>query len=69
MSLGDCSWAMTLEENSQHVNLCSVFLLLHLYVESVFIQTSTSSLQTLLSGSPLQIIPAASQGEDTEEAS
>lgn len=69
MSLGDCSWAMTLEQNSQQVNLCSVFLLLHLYVESVFIQTGTSSLQALLSGSPLHIIPSASQGEDTEEAS
>jgi len=64
MSLGDCSWAVTLEQNSQQVNLCSAFPLLHLYVETVFIQTSTSSFQVLLPGSTLQLILAASQGEN-----
>lgn len=64
MSLGDCSWAVTLEQNSQQVNLCSAFPLLHLYVETVFIQTSTSSFQVLLPGPTLQLILAASQGEN-----
>lgn len=65
MSLDDCSWAMALEQNSQQVKLCSIFPLLLLYVESVFIHTNTSSLQTL--GSPSLLLHAANQGGGTEE--
>lgn len=65
MSLGDCSWAMALEQNSQQENLCSIFPLLLLYVESVFIHTNTSSLQTL--GSPSLPLHAANQGGGSEE--
>lgn len=65
MSLGDCSWAMALEQNSQQVNLCSIFPLLLLYVESVFIHTNTSPLQTL--GSSSLLLHAANQGGGSEE--
>lgn len=65
MSLGDCSWAMALEQNSQQVNLCSIFPLLLLYAESVFIHTNTSPLQTL--GSSSLLLRAANQGGGSEE--